>query len=481
MPSVGEIAWLLVHPNQLQAILQWKLWHEPVHVRDPSKESETERACFKYLDLTSRSFAAVIKELNPELLMPICLFYLALRGLDTIEDDMTLPNEKKIPLLRNFDSYMEIDGWTFKDNGPNEKDRELLVNFDKVIVELKRMKPEYYAIVRDITTKMGNGMADYALNAEHNANGVNTIVDYELYCHYVAGLVGDGLTRLFVEAKLANPALLERPALTESMGQFLQKTNIIRDVHEDFLDKRRFWPKEIWSKHVDNWDDLFDTSNPVFRRKALECSSEMVLNALKHADECLFYMAGIRDQSVFNFVAIPQSMAIATLELVFRNPAIFSSHIKITKGDACQLMNESTQNLRVVCDVFRRYLRRIHKKNDPRDPLYTAISLQCSKIEQFIESIFPSQDIKTIQRIQEMRTSGADAAAKPASAEKSAHWADSLALVGVMVSMMLFVGLLMVGSAWILSKNLDKIVAFFDAYQSPAPAAVTEGIVHGEL
>ncbi|CAK7274216.1 bifunctional farnesyl-diphosphate farnesyltransferase/squalene synthase [Sporothrix epigloea] len=129
MPSVGDVAWLLVHPTQLHAILQWKLWHKPVHVRDPSKESETERACFRYLDLTSRSFAPVIKELHPKLRMPVCLVYLALRGLDTIEDDMTLPNERKIPLLRNFDSYMQMDGWTFKDSGPNERDRELLVNF----------------------------------------------------------------------------------------------------------------------------------------------------------------------------------------------------------------------------------------------------------------------------------------------------------------------------------------------------------------
>ncbi|CAK7205250.1 bifunctional farnesyl-diphosphate farnesyltransferase/squalene synthase [Sporothrix eucalyptigena] len=475
MPSVTEIAWLLAHPSQLRSIIQWKMWHEPVHVRDPSKESETERACFEYLDLTSRSFSAVIKELNPELLMPICLFYLALRGLDTIEDDMTLPNEKKIPLLRNFDSNMEIDGWTFTENGPNEKDRELLVNFDKVIVELKRMKPEYYAIVRDITTKMGNGMADYALNAEHNANGVNSIADYELYCHYVAGLVGDGLTRLFVESKLANPALLQRPHLTESMGQFLQKTNIIRDVHEDFVDKRRFWPKEIWSKHVDNWDDLFDTKDPVKVQKALECSSEMVLNALKHADECLFYMAGIRDQSVFNFVAIPQSMAIATLELVFRNPAIFHSHLKITKGDACQLMSESTQNLRVVCDVFRRYVRRIHKKNDPRDPLFTAISLQCGKIEQFIESIFPTQDIKKIQAGQKPTP------AAGAPEEKPLPWSDGLVLIVAVVGMMVVVGGLMVGAAWFLSAHLDSITQFFGLDPPTAPNAIKEGIVHGEL
>lgn len=239
------------------------------------------------------------------------------------------------------------------------------------------MKPEYRAIIKDITKKMGDGMADYANNAEHNVNGVNTVEDYELYCHYVAGLVGDGLTRLFVESKLANPALLKRPELIESMGQFLQKTNIIRDIKEDFDDKRRFWPKEIWSKHVDKFEDLFDPKN---RQAALQCSSDMVLNSLKHADECLFYMAGMRDQSVFNFVAIPQAMAIATLELVYQNPLIFERNIKITKGDACELMMQSTQNLKVLCDVFKRYTKRIHKKNTPRDPNFLQISKACAKV-----------------------------------------------------------------------------------------------------
>jgi farnesyl-diphosphate farnesyltransferase len=327
--------------------------------------------------MTSRSFSAVIQELNPELLVPIALFYLILRGLDTIEDDMTIPLETKEPLLRNFQDIIEKDGWTFNDNGPNEKDRELLVHFDCVITEFKLIKPAYKVIISDITKKMGDGMADYANNAEHNTNGVNTIKDYELYCHYVAGLVGDGLTRLFVESGLANPALLKRPELSEAMGQFLQKTNIIRDVREDADDKRRFWPKEIWSKHVDNFQDLFDPKN---RQIALNCSSEMVLNSLRHADECLFYLAGIKDQSVFNFAAIPQSMAIATLELVFQNPQIFEKNVKITKGDACDLMMKSSQNLRSVCEIFQKYAKRISKKNSPKDPNFLQISIACAKV-----------------------------------------------------------------------------------------------------
>ena len=292
---------------------------------------------------------------------------------------MTIPLNIKEPILRNFEDILEKDGWTFDGNGPNEKDRELLVHFDVVITEFKLVKPAYKTIIAGITKKMGNGMADYANNAEHNVDGVNTIKDYELYCHYVAGLVGEGLTALFVESKLANPALLQRPELSESMGQFLQKTNIIRDIKEDLDDKRRFYPKEIWSKHVDNFEDLFDPSN---LDAALNCSSEMVLNALRHGDECLFYMAGIKDQSVFNFVAIPQAMAIATLELVFRNPLVFQMNVKISKGDACQLMMDSSTNLRSVCDIFKKYVRRIHKKNTPKDPNFLEISIACAKVCQ---------------------------------------------------------------------------------------------------
>lgn len=479
MGLLSNILYYSVHPNQLRAILQWKIWHDAVHTRDPSKESDTLKECFKYLNLTSRSFSAVIQELNPELLVPVALFYLILRGLDTIEDDMSIPLETKEPLLRDFYNIIEKEGWTFDGNGPNEKDRDLLVHFDVVVTEFLLVKPAYKAIIKDITKKMGNGMADYANNAEHNINGVNTIKDYELYCHYVAGLVGEGLTRLFVESGLANPALLSRPELSESMGQFLQKTNIIRDVREDFEDKRRFYPKEIWSKHVEKFDDLFDPKN---RQAALNCSSEMVLNALRHADECLFYMAGIKDQSVFNFVAIPQSMAIATLEIVFQNPDIFTKNVKITKGDACELMMQSTQNLQLVCDVFKKYAKRIHKKNSPKDPSFLQISMACAKIEQFIESIYPTQDPKAMA-IQYGAELDADAKKKKEE-EASSSW-EVFYLLAAVLGTLFFVGGCMVLAAYFAGARFD--LAFEELKKgrlfpsTPSATDASQSITHGEL
>ncbi|QVM09360.1 bifunctional farnesyl-diphosphate farnesyltransferase/squalene synthase [Coccidioides posadasii str. Silveira] len=149
------------------------------------------------------------------------------------------------------------------------------------------------------------------------------------------------------------------------MGQLLQQTNIIRDIREDYDSKRYFWPEEVWSKYVENFSDLFLPQN---REKALQCSSEMVLMALTRADECLSYMAGVMEQSTFNFVAIPQTMAIATLELCLQNPAIFDRNIKISRGSACQIMIESTREFQHVCEAFRRYARGIRRKNNPSEP-----------------------------------------------------------------------------------------------------------------
>lgn len=89
---------------------------------------------------------------------------------------------------------------------PGEKDREVLVKFDCITREFNKLKDEYKVVIKDITKWMGNGMVDYIGRADDNANGVKTVEDYELYYHCVAGLLGEGLIRLFIEAKLADPA-----------------------------------------------------------------------------------------------------------------------------------------------------------------------------------------------------------------------------------------------------------------------------------
>lgn len=277
----------------------------------------------------------------------MCIFYLVLRALDTVEDDMTLASEVKQPLLRNWHKRSMEPGFNFSDSGPNEKDRQLLVEYQVVIEELRLLQPEYRDIILSITEKMGTGMADFVLRAEKEkeAGWLETIADYDLYCHYVAGLVGEGLSQLFSASGKEAPHLGTQIELSNSMGLLLQKTNITRDFREDVDDKRYFWPREIWAG--DKYGGMFksqDDMNPPlpFKKgmawpaqdRAMWVLSAMVLDGLRHATDALDYLRMLKNQSIFNFVAIPATMAIATLELCFMNPKLFAENIKIRKAVA---------------------------------------------------------------------------------------------------------------------------------------------------
>lgn len=370
----------MVSIDELMAILWVKYLRTPLN--DRKFESPKVERCWELLAKSSRSFVAVIKELHPELRSAMMIFYLVLRGLDTIEDDTGLAPTFKIPLLRRFKKdVLSTKTWTFHDSSPTEKDRIVLQEFNIILEVFHELRPEYQDIIADITHKMGNGMADFITKeSSKNYDGVKTVEDYDLYCHYVAGIVGEGITRMAVVSGFASSLVAERPELFESMGLFLQKTNIIRDYREDIDDGRSFWPKEVWGKYAKNLSD-FKTD----KVKGKECISELLLLSLRHITDCLEYLANVHEPSLFRFCAIPQVMSIATLELVFNNASVFDKNVKISKGLACQLILASTE-MTSVYKIFHDMVTRIHQKNQPSDPNYFAVEQQCSKIIQYINT-----------------------------------------------------------------------------------------------
>jgi len=167
----------------------------------------------------------------------------------------------------------------------------------------------------------------------------------------------------------------------------------------------------------------------------------MVLDALRHADECLFYLAGIKERSVFNFAAIPQVMAIATLALVFRNKDVFQKNVKITKGEACQLMLE-VGNLRSVCDIFKKYLRVIHQKNTPKDPNFLKISVACARVEQWIEQVFPQKAVQALPPGESPE-------------EKALARKETMILMVAVVTTLFMISGLMFLAAWLMGARFD--------------------------
>lgn len=54
----------------------------------------------------SCSYVLVIQQLPEVLQDPICVNYLVLRGLDTLQDDMAIPVEKRVPLLIDYYNHI---------------------------------------------------------------------------------------------------------------------------------------------------------------------------------------------------------------------------------------------------------------------------------------------------------------------------------------------------------------------------------------
>jgi len=363
MGLFGDLINSIFHPQEIQAMFKVKYGGL---VQKERSEPLTELAqtlpdlefCYEVLNKVSRSFAVVIQQLPERLKDPVCIFYLVLRGLDSVEDDMTFPLKDKLPLLRTFHKKLEEDGWRIKGVGDTDDYRTLLANFDKVIRMYQALELHYKKPIKDICKRMGYGMAEFA------EKKVTTVEGYNLYCHYVAGLVGWGLSDLFSASGLEDPTLKDQHRISNSMGLFLQKTNIIRDYLEDLEGGRTFWPDEIWRLYGDKLSSFKE--NPKSER-SLAALNHMVTDALQHVPDCLEYLGRIRNPCVFRFCAIPQVMAIATLAAVYNNPNVFRSVVKIRKGLSCDLM-VNTNDMASVRDTFRYFISSIFKRTPLKDP-----------------------------------------------------------------------------------------------------------------
>ncbi|KAG0151592.1 hypothetical protein CROQUDRAFT_651006 [Cronartium quercuum f. sp. fusiforme G11] len=394
MSNIREIFFLaLFHPRELKAVINYKVWHEPLRTLDDDPEASrinypAMQKCWTFLGQTSRSFSAVIKQLEGDLARVICIFYLILRGMDTVEDDMTIDIKTKEKLLKSFHKKLDQPGWQFDGCGSDAKDRHLLLGFDSVIEEFQLLNSPYRVVISEVTARMGGGMAQFARTASDN-NGVfsvDTMPAFDSYCHYVAGIVGEGLSRLFGLSGKEDAGIGRQLKLSNSMGLLLQKTNILRDFREDVDDGRMFWPKEVWGKFVDHPKKLAEPANAQKARWAL---SEMTLDALSHATDALEYMTMLKNQSVFNFCAIPQVMAIATIEKCFENLDVFHKNVKIRRSLTVDLMMRAV-NPRDLAYIFVDFTQRIHSRARPDDPCFLKLSVMVAQVTVWAETRYPS-------------------------------------------------------------------------------------------
>ncbi|XP_014380277.1 squalene synthase-like isoform X1 [Alligator sinensis] len=281
---------------------------------------------------------------------------------------MTISLETKVPMLHEFHSYLYQPEWRYTES--KEKDKQVLEDFPTISLEFRNLAEVYQDVITDVCRKMGVGMAEYL------EKKVNSVQDWDKYCHYVAGLVGIGLSRLFSASELEDPIVGQDVELANSMGLFLQKTNIIRDYLQDQLEGREFWPREVWSRYAKKLSDL---AKPENADMAVQCLNELITNALHHVPDVLKYLSRLKNQSVFNFCAIPQAMAIATLAACYNNKQVFRGVVKIRKGQAVTMMMDAT-NVQAVKAIIYQYVEEIYQKIPSTDP-------SSNKTQQIIASV----------------------------------------------------------------------------------------------
>ncbi|GMJ05622.1 squalene synthase 1 [Hibiscus trionum] len=351
---MGSLRALMKHPDDFYPLLKLKLAARNAEKQIPSAPHWA--FCFSMLHKVSRSFALVIQQLDTQLKNAVCIFYLVLRALDTVEDDTSVAADVKVPILIDFYRHIYNPDWHFSCGTKEYK--VLMDQFHLVSAAFLELEKGYQEAIEDITLRMGAGMAKFICKE------VETVADYDEYCHYVAGLVGLGLSKLFHAYGSED---LAPDSLSNSMGLFLQKTNIIRDYLEDINEipkSRMFWPRQIWSKYVQKLEDLKYEENSV---KAVQCLNDMVTNALLHVDDCLKYMSMLRDPSIFRFCAIPQIMAIGTLALCYNNIEVFRGVVKMRRGLTAKVIDR-TKTMADVYGGFYDFSCMLKAKVDKNDP-----------------------------------------------------------------------------------------------------------------
>jgi farnesyl-diphosphate farnesyltransferase len=251
-----------------------------------------------------------------------CIFFFVLRGFDTIEDDLSIPIDTKKRMLLSFHNDIENETFVLA-CGDKPEYINLMKNFNKVNKCYKKLKPKYKAVIKEITKKMALGMIEFL-----DKKGTTTIEEYDLYCYYVAGLVGVGLSQIFTTSGNESKDLTKYDNLSVAMGIFLQKTNIIRDIKEDVDESRSWWPTNKVRAHVDSHIDLLSEEK---QENALECLNSLIINAMCHIPQCVEYLSLIEDDRHFRFCAIPQAVAIQTLAVLFNNENVFKRTEKLNK------------------------------------------------------------------------------------------------------------------------------------------------------
>ncbi|BFZ21184.1 hypothetical protein BsWGS_24223 [Bradybaena similaris] len=301
--------------------------------------------CYDLLTKTGRTFELTINYFDKELRDAFCLFYLVLRAVDTVEDDVKLPDDVKITMMNSFDKYLQDPVWKFTES--NIEDGIVLEKFPCITQALREIPSKYTDII------VAEGVASGREMIHFIGKELMTLEDMNEYCRKVSYTFAIGFANLFVASGLE--AEVRDTSLVMSFAYFLQKVNRLRDYKKDQMCGKNYFSKDVWGKYVNNLEDFL---KPEYFSKGVECVKELALDALQHLITYLELIKGMRSSSAIKFFGIHLVIGIATLDRCYNNPKVFVESVKIGRDETLHIV-ETTESFADVLDKVQYYTERL--------------------------------------------------------------------------------------------------------------------------
>ena len=287
----------------------------------------------------SRTFALTIPVLPGELAKVVTNAYLLCRLADTIEDDVALTDVQKSGFHARFVRIVEgaesaepfaaelaplLGARTLAD------ERDLVRNTAKVV----RITHGFTRAERDALTRcvriMCRGMPAFQRNK--SLAGLADLRHLDEYCYYVAGVVGEMLTELFLlHCPELEPQRERMLRLAVSFGQGLQMTNILKDIWDDRRGDTCWLPRSVFERHGCNLDAIESQHSSSSFAAGLD---ELVGIAHAHLRNALDYSCMIprRESGIRKFCLWAIGLAVLTLRKIHNNPAFMSgTEVKVSR------------------------------------------------------------------------------------------------------------------------------------------------------
>jgi farnesyl-diphosphate farnesyltransferase len=309
------------------------------------KESSAIAFCHDVLPAVSRTFALNIPVLPRPLDTAVTVAYLLCRIADTLEDEAHGPTSvtllAELARLSTLPPGWEADAQRFTDEvlrvlrkqAPREEVR-LVEGTPRVLEALASHEPLVREHVARCVRTMAEGMGRMGDKGRASGGGLGlaSLEETLEYCYYVAGTVGEMLTRLFEWYSPGVARHSERLApRAVAFGNALQLTNILKDVRED-LDRGSCWlPRTLLAEHGLTPEALLEPGN---RDRALEVHGRLVAVAHREVRQAFEYAMALprEEKGIRLFCLWPLFLAVMTLRKVYGNRAILESKpVKVSR------------------------------------------------------------------------------------------------------------------------------------------------------